>query len=66
MKHRPRNTLAQVRNSVGLTQERLAKESGISVKTIQLWETAGTMNASVAKLSKVADALGVQISEILC
>lgn len=60
------NALAMARKSHGFTQEALAKASNVSVKTIQLWEVAGTKSANVANLLKVANALGVDISSILC
>lgn len=66
MGEKTQNALARVRLERGYTQERLASESSISVKTIQLWEKIGTMSASVRKLAPVASALGVEISDILC
>ena len=60
------NVLARARKKSGYTQDALAKKSGVSVKTIQLWELKGTKNANVATLSRVANILGVDISTILC
>lgn len=60
------NALAKARISAGFTQEALAEKSGVSVKTIQLWEMSGTKSANVATLLRVAEALGADISGILC
>lgn len=60
------NVFARVRKERGYTQEKLAQESSVSVKTIQLWELVGTKSATVSKLLSVANVLGVDISEILC
>lgn len=57
--------LAEVRKSKGMTQKELAAASGVGETTIQLWESKGTMAASVRNLAKVADALGVGIAELL-
>ncbi len=61
-----RNALTRCRVEKGLTQEALAQKSQLSLKTIQLWERRGTYAATVSKLMQAAEALGVDISEILC
>lgn len=61
-----RNKLAHVRREKGFTQQRLAEESGVSLAAIQIWESRGTKNASVSKLLRVAETLGVEVSTILC
>lgn len=60
------NKFARVRKERGYTQEKLAQESNVSVKTIQLWELVGTKSATVSKLLSVANVLDADISEILC
>lgn len=66
MKTATGNAFACVRKERGYTQEKLAQESNVSVKTIQLWELIGTKSATVSKLLSVAEVLGVDLSEILC
>lgn len=60
------NAFARIRKKCGFTQQRLADECGVSVKTIQLWELKGTKSANVATLSKAANTMNVDLSEILC
>lgn len=48
------------RQMLRLTQERLANEAGISLRTIKLIEN-GSGNPSLSTLSKICNALGMEI-----
>ncbi|WP_159610644.1 helix-turn-helix domain-containing protein [Glutamicibacter sp. JC586] len=54
--------IAELRRSKGWTQERLAKESGITVRTIQRLEAGN--DASLETISLVARALDVQVGDL--
>ncbi|UXN32442.1 helix-turn-helix domain-containing protein [Glutamicibacter sp. M10] len=54
--------VAELRRTKGWTQERLAKESGITVRTIQRLEAGN--DASLESISLVARALDVQVGEL--
>lgn len=59
--------LKRVRNIIGLTQKELSEKSGVSFKSVQLYEQ-GRMdinNASVSRVMRLAKALGVEITDIL-
>lgn len=59
------NPLARVREERGMTQKTLAEMSGVGESTIQLWESKGTLAASVRNLAKVAEVLDVEITDLL-
>ncbi|MGO2932218.1 MAG: helix-turn-helix domain-containing protein [Microbacterium sp.] len=54
--------IADLRQTAGWTQERLATESGVGLRTIQRLEAGN--EASLETLSLVADALRVSVSEL--
>lgn len=54
--------IAELRQEVGWTQERLAAESGVGLRTIQRLEAGN--EASLETLSLVADALRVPVSDL--
>lgn len=54
--------IADLRQAAGWTQERLATESGVGLRTIQRLEAGN--EASLETLSLVADALRVSVSEL--
>jgi len=54
--------IAELRRAKGWTQERLATESGITVRTVQRLE-AGS-DASLETISLIAKALDVQVGEL--
>ena len=56
--------LAQVRKAQGLSQERLAELSGVHRVSIARIET-GEISPNVRTLEKLADALGVAVSELI-
>ncbi len=56
--------LQRIRAQKGLTQEELAELSGFDRTYISLLER-GKRNPSLVAISRIADALGVQISELL-
>jgi HTH-type transcriptional regulator/antitoxin HigA len=47
----------------GWTQRRLADELGVAEQQIQRYEATGYASASLARLARVATALGVTITE---
>lgn len=57
-----RSRITELRQGVGWTQERLAAESGVGLRTIQRLESG--QDASLETLSLVADALRVQVREL--
>ena len=57
--------LSEIRNGAGLTQEELARESGVSLRTIQYLEADGTADAKVRTLARIARALGCTVDDLL-
>ena len=57
-------TIRKRRIVLGLLQPQLASFAGVSTRTIQLVEL-GTGNPSLDTLSKIADALGLQVQLVL-
>lgn len=56
--------LRELRNDRGFTQERLCEMSGISREHISYLEN-GTREACMTNVGKLAEALGVTISEMM-
>ncbi len=56
--------LKQVRESKGMTQMELSERSGITQKSISLWED-GSGNPTIKNLAKVAQVLQVGLEELL-
>lgn len=54
--------ISELRKGRGWTQERLAEASGVTVRTIQRLESGS--DASLDTLARIADALGVQVTEL--
>ena len=52
------------REALSWTQTELAAAAGVSVRGVQAWE-AGTKEAKVASLAKLAKALGKQVADLL-
>lgn len=61
------NRLQDKRKAAGLSQSELAKKSGINIRLIQHYEqgTKDINKAQVVTVLQLADALGVDIREIL-
>lgn len=59
------HNLTKIRVSKGIKQADLAEMSGVSVRTIQGWELNGMNKAYLAAAVKVADALHVNIKELI-
>lgn len=55
----------ELRKLAGLSQEDLAQKAGLTRKTIWAIEASPTYAVSVPTLTKVADALGVDVTELL-
>ena len=56
--------LLEVRNSLGLSQEQVAKLSGISTSTVNYIEN-GRISPKFAQIEALAKGLGVRISDIV-
>ena len=56
--------LKQYRESKGYSQRYLADTTGISLSTLNKWETLSTANPFPSKLKIVTDALGITINDI--
>ena len=57
--------LIEIRKQKGLTQERLAIESGISYNTLIKLERNGIKNPKIGTVIKLADALEVSLDELV-
>ena len=56
--------LRSVRRSLDVTQDELAKKSGVSRTTISYLESGVAQDTTVGTLAKIAEALGIEISEL--
>ena len=56
--------IKEMREKLGITQEELAKKSGVSRGTIVALENNQTTSTTTKTLSKIANALGVSVSRI--
>ena len=57
--------LRRLRKEAGMTQEKLAKTAGVTLRAIQKWEHSGMELAQGLSIRKVASALGVRMEELL-
>jgi transcriptional regulator with XRE-family HTH domain len=57
-------SLRELRKSKGLTMGKLAELSGVSAKTISMYEQSPPSRPSRKALSKISDALGISIDEL--
>jgi transcriptional regulator with XRE-family HTH domain len=57
--------LSELRKQKGWSQERLAKESGISYNTLIKLERNGIKNPKIETVIKLADALKVSLDELV-
>ena len=57
--------LRKLRTEAGMTQEELARKSGISVKYLQNLESDDPKNPTLMILEKIAKGLGMQLSDLL-
>ena len=64
LRHQLGRTVRDLRQAKGLSQERLADEAGIHRSFLYRLER-GDVNVSVDTLQRIAQALGVPISQIL-
>ena len=58
-----KNKIKEIREQKELTQEEVAKKAGISANYYAKIER-GTVNTSIGKATKIAKALGVEVSDI--
>lgn len=59
-----RLNLRNVRRRMDITQEDLAEKSGVSRATISYLESGAATDTTVSTLTKLADALGLEVSEL--
>ena len=59
-----RLNLRNVRRRLDITQERLSELSGVSRATISYLESGVATDTTVGTLTKLADALGIPVSEL--
>lgn len=57
------NKLKDFREVAGISQEELARKSGVSRVTISMLETGAQKNITASTLSKLAEALGKKIAD---
>ena len=56
--------IKRIREKAGLTQEQLAKKSGVSRVTIAMLETKDDFNTTTKTLLKIANALGTTVDAL--
>lgn len=56
--------LRHVRRSLNVTQDALSKKSGVSRATISYLESGAATDTTVGTLTKLADALGIEVSAL--
>lgn len=59
------NHIKQIRQAKNLNRKQLSELSGVPSRTIDDWENNRRMPRDVYQLKKVADALGVNIEELI-
>lgn len=59
------NYIKQIRQAKNLNRKQLSELSGVPSRTIDDWENNRRMPRDVYQLKKVADALGVNIEELI-
>ena len=64
MQKKKMETLKRIRKERGFTQQQLADELGMHIKSYQRYE-CGTRRPNIYMLLKIADILGVKASELL-
>ena len=57
--------LRAARKAKNLTQQELAKESGVAYRTLQNWENGSRRPVNITMVDKVAAALGISTTELL-
>ncbi len=56
--------IKEIRESLGMSQEELSKKSSVNRTTISGLESGTIANTTASTISKIAEALGVQVSDI--
>ena len=59
------HVLKTLREAKGLTQEELAKRTGVTREYLTMLESGARRNPSLAVLQRLAKALGVSVAELL-
>lgn len=58
--------IKELRIAAGLTQEELARESGVNRTTISALECGNEVNVSIKLLKKLAECLNVSLNDVFC
>ena len=59
------NNIKKCRQKLGISQDRLSKMADVTYNTIIKIESGGSQNPTIDTLSKIANALGVSVDELL-
>lgn len=57
--------MRKLRNKKGISQDRLSKLAELSFHTITKIESGGTPNPTIETVSKIANALGVKLDDLI-
>lgn len=58
-------TVRKLRKTRGWSRGRLANEAGVTYAAVRKWETRGTKGMQLGVAVRVADALGVDVHDLL-
>lgn len=66
-KQNPPTNLKRIRTAIGITQEKLASESGVSLRSIQMYEQRNKdiNKAQAISLAKISRVLGCEVEDLL-
>jgi len=59
------NNIKKYRKKLGISQDRLSKMADVTYNTIIKIESGGSQNPTIDTLSKIANALGVSVDELI-
>lgn len=59
------NNTKKYRQKLGISQDRLSKMADVTYNTITKIESGGSQNPTIDTLSKIANALGVSVDELI-
>ncbi len=59
------NNIKKYRQKLGVSQDRLSKMADITYNTIIKIESGGSKNPTIDTLSKIANALGVSVDDLI-
>ena len=65
MVNRANNYIRVIRESKGISRAELAKMTGVSIRTLEDWESGKRHPSNMENLKKVAKALDVKIEDLI-